>query len=114
MTRTTKLFDAKAYFREQEPGFGLGQQPGSEAGTRKVGVEGAYRFSDTLNVNGDIYRQDNLLTDATRDVAEGKLNYTAKEYSAYVGFLHASDHLTDGSSQESDQIDSGWQAQDAQ
>jgi uncharacterized repeat protein (TIGR01451 family) len=107
LTHSTKQFDAKAYFREQDPGFGLGQQPGSEAGTRKAGVEGAYRFNDTLNVSADIYRQDNLLTDATRDVAEGKLGYTAKEYGASVGFLHAEDQLTDGSNQESDQITLG-------
>ncbi|MGA3279853.1 MAG: OmpA family protein [Smithella sp.] len=107
LTHNTKLFDVKVYFREQEPGFGLGQQPGSEAGTRKAGVEGAYRFNDTLNVSADIYRQDNLLTDATRDVAEGKLGYTTKEYSASVGLLHASDQLTDGSNEESDQITLG-------
>jgi uncharacterized repeat protein (TIGR01451 family) len=107
LTHSTKQYDAKVYFREQDPGFGLGQQPGSETGTRKAGVEGAYRFNDALNVSADIYRQDNLLTDATRDVAEGKLGYTTKEYGASVGFLHASDQLTDGSNQESDQITLG-------
>ena len=107
LTRSTKQYDAKVYFREQDPGFGLGQQPGSETGTRKAGVEGAYRFNDTLNVSADIYRQDNLLTDATRDVAEGKLGYTTKEYGASVGFLHASDQLTDGSNEESDQLTLG-------
>jgi uncharacterized repeat protein (TIGR01451 family) len=107
LTHSTKQYDAKVYFREQDPGFGLGQQPGSETGTRKAGVEGAYRFNDTLNVSADIYRQDNLLTDATRDVAEGKLGYTTKEYGASVGFLHASDQLTDGSNEESDQITLG-------
>jgi hypothetical protein len=105
--RTTKIFDVKAYIREQQPGFGLGQQPGSEAGTRKYGVEGAYRFGDWLSTNGDIYRQDDLLTNATRDVAEAKMNYTRKSYSAYAGFLHADDHLSDGSSHESDQLTLG-------
>jgi uncharacterized repeat protein (TIGR01451 family) len=107
VSRTTKIFDAKAYIREQAPGFGMGQQPGSEAGTRKYGVEGAYRFGDSLRTNGNIYRQDNLLTDATRDVAEGKLNYTSKAYSAYVGALHANDHLDDGSNHESNQLTLG-------
>ena len=107
LTRSTKQFDAKVYFREQEPGFGLGQQPGSEAGMRKEGVEGAYRFSEKLSLNGDIYRQDNMLTDATRDVAEGKLGYTEKNYSTSLGLLHANDQLTDGSHQESDQLTLG-------
>jgi hypothetical protein len=107
MSRTTKPFDVKAYFREQAPGFGLGQQPGSEAGTRKFGVEGAYRFHDSFSATGDIYRQYTLLNDAVRDVADGKMNYTNKLYSAYVGFLHANDNLADGSSHESNQLTLG-------
>jgi hypothetical protein len=108
ISRTTKLFDVKTYFREQAPGFGLGQQPASEAGTRKYGVEGAYRFGDSISTNGDIYRQDNLVTDATRDVAEAKMNYNIKGgYSAYAGILHADDHLDDGSSHESNQLTLG-------
>jgi outer membrane protein OmpA-like peptidoglycan-associated protein len=105
--RTTKNYDAKAYIREQGTGFGLGQQPASEAGTRKYGVEGAYRFGDILKTNGDIYRQENLLIEATRDVAEGKLIYASKDYSAYVGILHANDNLVDGSSHESNQLTLG-------
>jgi hypothetical protein len=107
VTRTNKIFDVKAYIREQAPGFGMGQQPASEAGTRKYGVEGAYRFNDSFKTNGDIYRQDNLLTDATRDVAEAKMNYTSKAYSAYAGILHADDNLGDGSSHESNQLTLG-------
>jgi uncharacterized repeat protein (TIGR01451 family) len=107
VTRTTKIFDIKAYIREQAPGFGLGQQPASEAGTRKYGVEGAYLFSERIKTNGDIYRQDNLLTDATRDVTEGKINYTNKGYSAYAGFLYADDRMNDGTSHESNQLTLG-------
>jgi hypothetical protein len=107
VSRTTKLFDVKTYFREQAPGFGMGQQPASEAGTRKYGVEGAYRFGDSISANGDIYRQDNLVTDATRDVAEGKMNYNSKSFSAYAGVLHADDNLNDGSSHESNQLTLG-------
>ena len=47
------------------------------------------------------------MTDATRDVAEGKLNYNSKGYSAYVGVLHADDNLNDGSSHESNQLTLG-------
>jgi uncharacterized repeat protein (TIGR01451 family) len=104
---TSKSFDAKAYIREQESGFGLGQQPGSEAGTRKLGVEGAYRFNDRISGSGNIYRQYNLLTNATRDVGEGKLNYTDKRYGASVGLLQADDHLADGSNHRSTQLTLG-------
>ncbi|MEN6473898.1 MAG: hypothetical protein ABFD81_07795 [Syntrophaceae bacterium] len=104
ISRSSKTIDAKAYYREQESGFGLGQQPGSEAGTRKLGAEGAYNIQDGLDTTGNIYRQYNLETDATRDVAEGRLNYFDNRRSTYVGFLHAQDDLDDGSDYESNQV----------
>jgi outer membrane protein OmpA-like peptidoglycan-associated protein len=107
VSRTTKKYDAKAYYREQEEGFGLGQQPGSEAGTRKLGAEGAYRFNEIINASANVYRQYNLMTDATRDMAEGKFGYSEKNYGASVGFLHANDSLSDGSKRESNQLTLG-------
>jgi uncharacterized repeat protein (TIGR01451 family) len=107
VSHTSKIFDAKAYIREQEAGFGLGQQPGSEAGTRKMGVEGTYRLNDSFRANGTLYRQYNLLTNATRDVSEGKLNYTDKRYGVSVGLLHADDRLGDGTSRRSTQLTLG-------
>ncbi len=104
---TSKQFDAKAYIREQGIGFGLGQQSGGETGTRKLGLEGTYRLTDRLSASGNIYRQYNLLTNARRDVVEGRLNYTDKRYSASVGVLHADDTLGDGSSQRSTQLTLG-------
>jgi hypothetical protein len=107
VVRTTKQYDAKAYLREQEAGFGMGQQPGSEAGTRKLGVEGAYRFNQNMNTGANVYRQYNLLTNATRDMAEGKFLYTENQYGVSIGFLHANDSLDDGTNRKSDQLTLG-------
>jgi hypothetical protein len=107
LSHTSKQFDAKAYIREQDTGFGLGQQAGSEAGTRKLGVEGAYRLNDRFSTNGNVYRQYNLLTNATRDVAEGKLNYADKHYGANLGLQYADDRLGDGSDHKSTQLTMG-------
>ena len=103
----SKEFDAKAYIREQDTGFGLGQQPGSEAGTRKFGAEGTYRITSQVSTNANVYRQYNLLDGAVRDVAEGRLNYSDKLYGASVGLLHADDRLGDGSSHASTQMTLG-------
>ncbi len=46
VAHSSKSFDARAYISEQETGFGMGQQSRTEAGTRKYGVEGAYRFNE--------------------------------------------------------------------
>lgn len=107
VNRSTPKYEARAYIREQQEGFGLGQQPGSEAGIRKLGVEGQYRFNEKITTSANIYRQYNLMTDATRDLAEGKFGYTEKQYGATVGFLHALDSLADGSNRESNQITLG-------
>lgn len=107
LVHTRKKYDVRAYFREQESGFGLGQQPGSEAGTRKFGAEGAYRFSDNFSMNGNAYRQYNLVDGARRDVAEGKFGYNDKYYGASMGLLHANDRLGDGSSRKSNQLTAG-------
>jgi hypothetical protein len=56
--------EGKAYIREQEPGFGLGQQNGSESGTRKVGGDLQYRMGPSLTLGGEAFRQENLSTAA--------------------------------------------------
>ena len=106
-SRNTKKLEIKTYYREQDEGFGMGQQPSSEEGTRKYGIEGKYRFTDTISASTNIYRQDNLMTDATRDLMEGKFDYNAKKYTASLGFLRASDKLQDGSDNKSNQITMG-------
>ncbi|MDI6743357.1 MAG: hypothetical protein QMD11_11545, partial [Smithella sp.] len=106
-SRTTGKYNAKVYYREQDAGFGLGQQPGSEAGTRKIGAEGSYRVNERITADANVYRHYNLMTDATRDLAEGKIGYAEKNYGASLGFLHAYDRLGDGSKKQSNQITMG-------
>ncbi len=67
--RSTTI-EGKAYVREQESGFGLGQQNAVETGTRKFGFDGAYRFSTAASIRSELFRQHNLSTDAVRDVAQ--------------------------------------------
>lgn len=104
--RTGKL-DSRAYFREIETGFGLGQQQGSEVGTRKYGLDAAYKFTDAFSANALASRQYNLATGALQEVAEAKGNYQAGNYGASLGLRHASDTLGDGSTQSSDQLSLG-------
>lgn len=111
VAHTGKELEAKAYIREQGESFGLGQQKGSEAGTRKAGGDAAYRMTEKLTVGGEAYRQYNLATGAFRDFIEGKTSYTEKNYAARMGLRYAADHLGDGSVQSSTQMTAGgsWQ-----
>ncbi len=107
VTHNSKKIDAKTYYREQEAGFGLGQQPGGESGTRKFGAEGTYRFNDQLSSNANVYRQYNLLAGAVRDVAEGNIAYNGSHSGLSFGVLHANDRLGDGSNRQSTQLTAG-------
>ncbi|MCK4837465.1 MAG: hypothetical protein KAS94_01625, partial [Desulfobulbaceae bacterium] len=99
--------EGKAYIREQESDFGLGQQMGSETGTRKIGVSGSYRLSEKINVLGDANRQYNLATDGIRDIAESKVSLNEKGYSLHTGLRHAEDKLGTGEVNNSEQLNVG-------
>jgi uncharacterized repeat protein (TIGR01451 family) len=107
LTQTSKRFDGKTYIREQQGGFGLGQQMGSETATRKYGLEGLYRLNESFSSSASFYRQTNLALSTERDVAEGKVTYATKKHSTSLGLLHAEDRLADGSSMSSGQITAG-------
>lgn len=100
-------FDSRAYYREIETGFGLGQQQGSEVGTRKYGVDAAYKVTEQVTLNGQATKQYNLATGATAELMEGKANLQAGNYGASLGVRHASDRLGDGTTQRSDQLSLG-------
>ena len=107
LARKSAGLDSRVYYREIEGGFGLGQQQGSEVGTRKIGADAAYKLSSTLTLNAQASRQYNLLTGAQGDLVEAKGSYSAGNYGASLGLRHASDQLTDGTTQTSDQFTAG-------
>jgi len=96
ITHTGTKFDGRLYFKEQESGFGLGQQNASEGGTRKFGIETGYRLSEKVTLNSQAYRQYNLATDAVRDFMEVLGSYNAKQYALRSGLRYANDTLPDG------------------
>lgn len=95
--------DGRLYIRELETGFGLGQQRGSEESTRKFGLDGTYKLSSALRLEGEIYRQENLESDAVRDVAQAALTYESKRYSLSSGLRYAIDEFADGRKEQSTQ-----------
>jgi uncharacterized repeat protein (TIGR01451 family) len=109
--------EGKAYVREQQSGFGLGQQNASETGTRKMGADFNYRISKPWTVRGEVFEQDYLSTGAVRDMAEVQGNYTAGRYTMSAGARMAADTLstdetqTFGETQRSDQLFAGAKAQ---
>jgi uncharacterized repeat protein (TIGR01451 family) len=75
LTHHTDRVDTLAYLLRQEPDFGLGQQNGSERGTKKIGLDSRLRMSEAVSLEGELYQQDNLITEASRNVANAQLTY---------------------------------------
>lgn len=107
VSRRSEKLDGKLYVREQESEFGLGQQNGSESGTRKIGFNGTYRLNEKVSFNTEAFRQYNLATDAVRDMADAQARYNEKQYEVHGGLRHAEDTLGDGDVNNSEQVTAG-------
>lgn len=108
--RSEKL-EGRAYVREQETGFGLGQQNGSETGTRKAGGDVLYRIGKTWTAGAEAYRQNNLATGAQRDVAELRGKYATGQFDILAGLRHAEDRFVNDDVFRSEQIFAGLRYQ---
>jgi hypothetical protein len=104
LAHTTTRLDARLGFRQQDPGFGLGQLAATETGTRKLGLDATYRLNERLSTIGRAYRQETLVADNVSDVADVRLDYKTPRAGGYVGARVASDELGDGTTHTSDQV----------
>jgi len=107
MTHKYEKYDDKVYVRQQTQEFGLGQQKGSEAGMSKYGYEGIYRLTPGTSLDSQVYRQNTVSTDATRDVLELQTRHTNGPYDLHLGYRHASDTFAGGPVNNSDQLLAG-------
>jgi uncharacterized repeat protein (TIGR01451 family) len=89
ITHRDEALDATAYLREQQGGFGLGQQNSSETGTRKMGVETTYDVTENIGLQGEVFRQTALATGANQDVATSTMNYQGDNFSLSSGLRTA-------------------------
>ncbi|MDT8451808.1 MAG: OmpA family protein [Gammaproteobacteria bacterium] len=90
----------RIYARQQDAGFGVGQQSGTQTGTRKLGAEGRYRLSEKTSLDALAYREENLNTSAERNVTSANVNYAEQNYGLSAGARLARD--TDGAGQAQD------------
>ena len=102
----------RAFYRETEDGFGLGQQTSAVSGVRRYGVEFDYLFdrfavqrsdeAGTRHVKARAYREENLSTGANRTVAEAELRQEGPLTSAGAGLRYVVENPPeDGAQRES-------------
>ncbi len=89
-------FDALAYVRQQDGGFGAGQISGANAGTRKIGIDGRVGITDALQFTGSAWHETGLGSDLRRIAARGLLEYRSADWGGRAGFTFAQDRLADG------------------
>ncbi|VWX54255.1 hypothetical protein [Novosphingobium sp. 9U] len=97
----SRTVDASAYVRQQDSGFGLGQQNGVEAGTRKIGMDGKVRLTDRLSFAGSAWHQVNLDDEGRRIAADARVEYRALTGTLYAGAQLASDTGLSGRKRDS-------------
>jgi uncharacterized repeat protein (TIGR01451 family) len=93
--------DLLGYVRQQDGGFGVGQQNLVEAATRKVGLDGRVALTERLSITGTAWYQDMLASPATRTAGEARLEYRRTAGTVFVGGQFASDRGLDGGNRDS-------------
>ncbi len=104
ITHQSGNLDSTVYFREQEAGFGLGQQSGSESGTRKYGADIRSRISPSSVLNAEYLHQENTATNAEREVLDSSIEVKREIYTYEAGVLLARDKYGDGTAKDSNLV----------
>jgi len=99
--------DVRAYIREVDNGFGLGYQSAADQGVRRVGIDGRAKISERFTLEGEAGWQQNLETDAIRNLARGLVRYENEGFTARLGLVHAEDEQDSGETHKSDLAELG-------
>ncbi|MGI9236426.1 MAG: OmpA family protein [Woeseiaceae bacterium] len=99
--------DVRAYISEVEDAFGVGYQSTAELGVRRVGVDARAKVGERLAFEGEAGWQQNLQSDAIRNVARGLIRYDRDNFTARFGLSHAEDEFEDGETNTSDLVELG-------
>jgi len=79
----------RAYYREQENSFGLGQINANLGGTRKVGIDASKTFDNRLSLRASAYKDSDLLTNKDQDVLEFRVQMDRTLWQLYTGYRYA-------------------------
>jgi len=107
LEHTSSKARVRAFIREMDGGFGLGQQATADRGVRRLGVEGEGQLTDTLSLRGEAAWQQQLDTGDIRNLARATLAYESAGFNASMGFVHAEDEFEDGQTRGSDLAEFG-------
>lgn len=87
----SKRVDATAYYRVQENGFGLGQQPLTETGARKAGAEARVSLGADWSVKAEALEQRLEASDASRVLGSAEVTHRTQLATESLGLRHVAD-----------------------
>ncbi len=98
---TSEGLSAEAYIRQEDEGFGVGQQSGASNGIRRLGAQATYQLSEnideetgrrkTRNITGQVYKEDSLSQDSSRTVAELLATQDSEVFGLSAGLRHVAE-----------------------
>jgi len=80
---------ARAYYREQESAFGLGQLSSSLGATRKIGIDLSKQFENRQSHRLSMYRDSDLLTGIDSDVIDFRMEYNNLNWNVFSGYRYS-------------------------
>ncbi len=98
---------SRLYFREEDAAFGLGQQSGSNSGTRRFGADLQYLLTENLVINGEAYRDEVFVNDNKRNSATANIEYFRPNYRLSSGLIYTRDDLGTGETNTSTLLTAG-------
>ena len=99
--------DVRAFIREVDDDYGLGYQSTADKGVRRVGINGRAKVGEHFQFEGEAGWQQNLATDAIRNLARAAVRYENDDFTARLGVSHAEDKHDDGEKIGSDIVEVG-------
>lgn len=93
--------DVRAFLGEVDDGFGLGHQSAAESGIRRLGVDVRGKLGERFAIDGKAGWQQNLQTQAIRNLAQAQIRYEQDAFTARLGLSHAEDEYDDGTQRTS-------------
>ena len=93
--------------REQEAGFGVGQQLSTETGTRKIGIDARTELTQRWAARGEAFQQTNLQTGADRELVSAEARRETDDATASVGVRRVVDDLPQSGVQRSELMSLG-------
>jgi uncharacterized repeat protein (TIGR01451 family) len=107
ITHQGKEWDLLLYTRLQSADFGVNQQNSAQSGMRKTGVTGKVSVTPYVAIFGEGSREENLLSNPTRDIVSSRVEVSDKAWRAFAGLQNINDTSANGASFDSRQAIAG-------